>query len=140
MADEHLDPSQRPAEPLKTVKAGDLVRTLKQPPVGAAPRLTADEQRNRDRAAAELSMIFELRDARAFQWFMAEFFDKPFREASEAYRSPTTDEADMPKVRARYLALKEVKSGILEREINHRRKMDPNDTEIFRLEQQLAQL
>lgn len=140
MGDEHLDPSQRAAEPVKLVKAADLVRTLKQPPVGAAPHISPQAQQNRDRAAAELSMIFELRDARSFQWFMAEFFDKPFIEASQAYRSDDTKDEDLSKVRARYMALKDVKKGILEREIAHRRLMDPNDTEIFRLEQRLAQL
>lgn len=136
---ETLDPSQRAAEPIKMVKASDLVRTLK-PAVGAAPELSPQAQKNRDRAAAEIAMIFELRDARAFQWFMAEFFDKPFNEASEAYRSSDTPEEDLPKVRARYLALKAVKAGIIEREIAHRRMMDPSDAEIFRLEQRLAQL
>jgi hypothetical protein len=38
------------------------------------------------------------------------------------------------------MALKTVKAGILEREIAHRRLMDPSDAEIFRLEQRLAQL
>jgi hypothetical protein len=140
MGDEHLDPSQRAAEPVKVIKASDLVRTLKQPPVGAAPQISPQAQQNRDRAAAELSMIFELRDARSFQWFMAEFFEKPFIEASQAYRSDDTPEEDLPKVRARYMALKTVKAGILEREIAHRRLMDPSDAEIFRLEQRLAQL
>lgn len=140
MADENLDPSQRAAEPIKTVKASDLVRTLKSPAVGAPPQLSPQAQQNRDRAAAELSMIFELRDARSFQWFMAEFFDKPFIEASQAYRSDDTAEEDLSKVRARYMALKAVKAGIIEREIAHRRLMDPSDAEIFRLEQRLAQL
>src|SRR4051812_14446089 len=99
MGDENLDPSQRAAEPVKVIKASDLVRTLKQPPVGAAPQISPQAQQNRDRAAAELSMIFELRDARSFQWFMAEFFEKPFIEASQAYRSDDTSAEDLPKVR-----------------------------------------
>lgn len=133
-----LDQSQRAAEPTPRVNPNTLVGRLK----GAERVQDNDEAaaENRARAAAEISMIFELKDSTAFKWFEEEFIDKPYRASFDALRDPSTPIEELPTVRARYAALKAVKIGIIEREIAHRDQLDPNDPERLRLWQQVRQM
>lgn len=91
-------------------------------------------------AGAELAMLFELSENRAFRWLEEEFLNKPFQEARETFLSPDTRGEDLPAARHRYLALKEVKKAPIEREIVHRKLLDPGDSEIFRLQMKLGAL
>lgn len=99
-------------------------------------------EENRRRAAAEISTIFELNGDRNFQWFIREFIDGPYTKAFDALRSQTMrmEGETLETVQARYVALREVKVGMLEREIAHRELIDPRDEEISRLRERLSRL
>lgn len=131
-----MDQSQRPAEPVQKLSAGQFIARTK----GAEAVESATAQENRVLAGQELSMIFELNDSRAYQWYEAEFVEKVFQEARDRFLSPDTLPAEMPDARSRYLALKEVKKGMLEREIGWRTYLDPSDQEIGRLQMKLGAL
>ncbi len=123
------------ATPLNQLSARDLIARLKPEDF---VELSPEAQENRARAADELSSIYELRQSGAFQWFMAAFIDGPHRDALETLKNPHT--ADLVNARTRYLALREIKVALLEREIQHRELMTPADEEIPRLREQLTQL
>lgn len=135
-----MDPSQKAAEPLKPVKPAQLIRTM----IGneAEPAKSAEALDNRKRAADELTMIFELRGSAAFRWFQKEFIDARYQETFDALRDPAMrlPGETLECVQARYLALRKVKAGILEREIAHRELISPTDTEIAVLREELARL
>jgi hypothetical protein len=134
-----MDPSQRPAEPLQPVDARTLIRNLQ----GAEPIDDSPEaENNRMRAAAEISAIFELNKDRNFQWFMREFIDRPYNAAFDALRNPLMRQKDdtLEVIQAKYVALREVKVGMLEREIAHRELLNPRDEEIPRLRERLSRL
>lgn len=132
-----MDPSQKAAEPIKQLSVAELASMGK-----AAERVkeSATAQENRQLAAQELAMIFELKENRPYKWFEAEFIDKPFQEAREKLRSPETKPEELPVAHQRYLALKEVKAGMLEREIGWRKALDRTDSEIARLQMKLDAL
>jgi hypothetical protein len=134
-----MDPSQRPAEPLQPVDARTLIRNLQ----GAEPIDDSPEaENNRMRAAAEISAIFELNKDRNFQWFMREFIDRPYNAAFDALRNPLMRQKDdtLEVIQAKYVALRDVKVGMLEREIAHRELLNPRDEEIPRLRERLSRL
>lgn len=131
-----LDPSQKAAEPLKPVKPADLARTVNAKQEAVSP----EEKDNRENAANEVSMIFELNSSVAFRWFEAEFIDRPFRDAFEALRTPGIKAEDLPAIQQKYMSLRAVKVGIIEREISHRDLLDPNDSMIPVLREKLARL
>jgi hypothetical protein len=134
------DQSQRPAEPLPTVEPRTLIRNLQ----GAERVATTsvDAEANRLRAAAEIAAIFELNENRTFQWFIREFIDKPYQEAFRKLRLPNArmEGESLEGVQMTYSAMREVKVGMLEREIAHRELLNPNDEEIPRLRQKLSLL
>lgn len=133
-----MDPSQKAVEPLEPVEASVLVSRLRS--------ITPDENKspeadsNRKQAAAEVSMIFELRDNRAFQWFETEFIDKEYLEAFSKLRSPHTKPEELHDVQVKYIALRAVKVGLVEREIAHRELMNSNDEQIPRLRERLSRM
>jgi hypothetical protein len=135
-----VDPSQKAAEPLKPVEPKTFVRNL----TGAERVVTddADAEANRQRAAAEISAIFELKDNRNFQWFMREFIDRQYGEAFQKLRIPSArmENESLESVQMTYSALREVKVGMLEREIAHRELLNPRDEEIPRLRERLSRL
>jgi hypothetical protein len=95
---------------------------------------------NRRRAAAELASIFELRENGAFQWFMESFIDTPYRNSRNAFRSSSTPVDKLAQLHTRYVALREIKASMLEREIAHRELISPNDPEVAHLREQLELL
>jgi hypothetical protein len=97
---------------------------------------------NRLRAAAEISSIFELKANRDFQWFVREFIDKGYDEAFRKLRMPNArmEGETLESVQMTYAALREVKVGMLEREIAHRELLNPRDEEIPRLRTLLDRL
>lgn len=135
-----MDPSQTPAEPLRRVDPAVLIRSL-----SGAERVgdsSADAEANRLRAAGEISAIFELNENGDFQWFMREFIDGPYEQAFLKLRDPRArlPEESLEMVQVTYFALRQVKSGMLEREIAHRELLNPRDEEIPRLRERLARL
>jgi hypothetical protein len=132
-----MDPAQKPAEPIKKVEPADLVRQLSVEP---DPAESPEAKENRARAAAEISMIFELKDSAAYKWFEREFIDGPYRRAFDELRSPHVKQEDLPKLQTTYVALRAIKVGMLEREIAHREQIDPSDVEIARLRDELSRL
>lgn len=133
-----LDPSQRAAEPLKPIKTSVALRQLSQEP--PKPSDSPEAKENRLRASAEVSMIFELKDLVAFQWFEKEFIDKAYRNAFDALRSPHVKPEDLPKLQTTYVALRKVKAGLIEREIAHRELLDPTDDQLATLRETLSRL
>jgi hypothetical protein len=97
---------------------------------------------NRQRAANETSMIFELKDNRAFQWFEREFIQTAYAEAFAKLRDPNLrlPEESLQNIQMTYVALRKVRVGMLEREIIHRELLDPNDSALPRLREKLAAL
>lgn len=132
-----LDQSQRAHEPTAPLGAAELLARLTKE---AEPKENDSEEAiwNRQRAAAETAMIFELKDSRAFNWFFEEFVVKPYAEAFEALRDVHTE--DLTKARTEYLALKKARIGLIEREIIHRQQLDVDDPEIARLREKLSVL
>ncbi len=141
---EPLDPSQKPAEPLQPVKPSVALKRLAIDE--AAKEIESSEQpeaiENRQRAAAEISMIFELKDSSPFNWFMREFVDKPYQEAFDKLRDPRLLRKDesLEIIQQRYVALRAVRVGMIEREIAHREQIDPNDEQISELRRLLSSL
>lgn len=133
-----LDQSQRAAEPVTPVKESTLIRSLKPFP----PDQSATAQGNRKMAADQLGSISALRKSSDFQWYEREFIDKPFRSVSEKLRGiiELDPHETIASVQTTYKALREVKAGLIEREISHRRLLNPNDEEIFRLSEVLDAL
>jgi hypothetical protein len=138
-----MDQSQKAAEPLKPVPTATLVRVLNSPEADPGSAQDSPEaQDNRQRASNEISMIFELKDSRAFQWFMREFIESAYQQAFDELRNPALRQKDvkLEDVQTRYVALRQVRVGMVEREIAHREQLDPNDEEIKRLREKLASL
>lgn len=135
-----MDQSQKAAEPLTPVKPSTFVRQSLQPEPD--PNDSPEAQENRQRAAGEISMIFELKDNRAFQWFEKEFIDVAYQEAFDKLRNPTLRQKDesLELIQAQYVVLRKVKAGRLEREIAHRELLDANDEEIALLRSALERL
>jgi hypothetical protein len=133
-----MDQAQRAAEPLTPVSPASLIRSLKTPEEEASESPEAIE--NRQRAATEIAMIFELKDSRAFQWFVEQFLDSEYGKAFEALRSPYTKHHEIADVQKQYVVLRKVKVGMLEREIAHREQLDPGDEMLPVLRSKLAQL
>ena len=105
------------------------------------PNPVAEE--NREKAARELGMISELHNNTAFQWFEAEFIDKPYSASLEALKSRRPDNDDGTWLAAQhqaYRVLRSVKASMIEREINWRKKVNPLDSEIPRLQEKLQAL
>ena len=140
---EPLDPSQRAAEPLQPVAPSVALKRLSLAEMEGTepdPNESDEAVSNRQRAAAEISMIFELKDSVAFQWFEREFIDAAYSRAFEALRSPHVKPEELPKLQTTYLALREVKAGMIEREIAHRELIDPHDEQVTELREKLARL
>jgi hypothetical protein len=141
--EEQLDPSQRPAVPVKPVEAGELLRQLRTDRdafLEAVPEETANAiKNNREHAQQEISMIFELNESQAFRWFMEEFvipeYDRVFGQLRGIGEPPKPE--DLPAIQVRYATLRGIRIGMLEREIAHRSRLDPNDSEIPRLREKL---
>lgn len=131
-----MEQSHTSAEPLAQISVPALIRALDQ----QGPASSPEAEDNRKRAAAEITMIFELKESRAFRWYEKEFVDKLYRAAFEALRSPHTKADDLSALRTTYLALRGVKAGLIEREIAHREQISPGDPEISVLREQLAAL
>lgn len=131
-----LDQSQRASEPTPQGSLGDLR--------GAAiEKFDSDaEKANKENAGRELSMIEALKESEAFKWFEAEFIEKLYRASFDALRAEATTDNDAAwrRINARYVALRGVKAGMIEREIVHRRKINPKDPTIEVLRQTLAAL
>lgn len=137
-----LDPSQRAAEPTPTGSLGDL-RGAERVELANKPGQNADTVKANDlRAAAELAMINELKQSAAFQWFEAEFIDKPYAASFDALRAEATteDDAFWRRINAKYVALREVKSGMIQREIVHLKRISPIEPAIAALTQHLRTL
>jgi hypothetical protein len=136
-----MDQSQKAAEPIKAVAPATFIREMANPESDPA-KDSPEAVENRRRAGAEISMIFELKDSRAFQWFMSEFIDKPYREAFDKLRDPRLrqKEESLETIQTNYVALRAVKAGMIEREIAHREQIDTNDPEVVRLRELLAAL
>jgi hypothetical protein len=141
MSLEDLDQSQRPAEPIQSITPGELSRRMREPGLEVA-EISEDAQANRDHASQEISSIFRLQGDPDFQWFMREFVNPEYDKAFAALRNPAMRQPgeSLELVQARYLALREVKIGMLERELGHRELLDPNDQEVFRLRQEIDRL
>lgn len=137
---EPLDQSQKPAEPIETISPGELSRRMKQPGLEVAD--TGTQAENREHAAAEISSIFKLKDDSDFQWFVKQFIDPEYDKAFLALRNPAMRQPGetLELVQARYVALREVKVGMLERELSHRSLLDPNDQEVLRLRKEIDRL
>jgi hypothetical protein len=140
MSLEDLDQSQRPAEPIQQISPGELSRRLKEPGMEVADTVTARE--NREHAASEISSIFALQGNPDFQWFVREFIDPEYDKAFAALRNPAVRQPGetLELVQARYVALREVKVGMMERELAHRQLLDPNDQEVLRLRKEIDRL
>jgi hypothetical protein len=140
MSLEELDQSQRPAEPIQQISPGELSRRLKEPGLEIADSGTAKE--NRENAAAEISSIFQLQGDPNFQWFVKTFIDPEYDKAFAALRNPAVRQPGetLELVQARYVALREVKVGMMERELAHRELLDPNDQQIAKLRQEIDRL
>jgi hypothetical protein len=134
-----MDPAQKPAEPIEPLLAGALLRQLNPE---SDPADSEEAKENRAAAAREISMIFELKDLTAFKWFEKEFIDKPYQASFDALRDPRLREKNetLENIQQRYVALRAVKVGMLEREIAHREQIAPNDVEIPRLRAELERL
>lgn len=124
-----LDPSQRAAEPLPSLNAAEVLRKIE-----ADKSKNPDDQANRILAAMELAMIEELLGLAAFRWFEAEFIDKPYRIAFDNLRSQGGEAFQS------YKALKEVKGGMIQREITQRETVSPDDPRITYLREKLRSL
>lgn len=137
-----MDPAQRAHEPGRPVKPADLIRTLHADPVLVEENPDAAQAiaENRATASAELAMIFELKESVAHQWFLEQFIAGPFRDASDALKSANTKLEELAAVQTRYVTLRPIMAGIIEREIAHRDQLDPNDQEVFRLRERLRLL
>jgi hypothetical protein len=138
--DEALDQSQKAAEPIETISPGELSRRLKEPGVEVVDTGTQGE--NRQHAAGEIASIFRLKGDSDFQWFVTQFIDPEYDKAFAALRNPAMRQKDetLETVQARYMALREVKIGMMERELAHRSLLDPNDQEVFRLRKEIDRL
>ena len=137
---QELDQSQRPAAPIETISPGELSRRLKEK--GTEVAETGTQIENRDHAGSEIASIFRLNGDPDFQWFMKQFIDPEYDRAFVALRNPAMREAGdtLEVVQARYVALREVKVGMLERELAHRTLLDPNDQVIPRLRREIDRL
>lgn len=137
------EPSRRAAEPLQSLSPKELIRSLglKEATQPEGEELSPEAKENRLHAAKEISLIFELRNNRAFEWFEHEFIDKPYWEARRGLMNVAeADRGDLPRIQTTYAALKQVKIGMLEREIAHREQINPNDEQIAILRERLALL
>lgn len=133
-----MDQSQIAAEPLKSVSPTQFIKEFVNPETQPDPN-SPEAVENRARAAQEISMIFELKDLVSFKWFIAEFIDKPYRAAFDALRDPRLrqDNETLENIQQRYVALRAVRVGMLEREIAHREQITPNDSFLHALREQL---
>lgn len=118
-----MDQSQMPAQPTPEMSARDLVATLSE----AEPVIEGNAKDNQQHAARELEMITELLSSRAFEWFEAEFIGKPYATAFASLRSKHTRPEDLPGIQQTYIALREIKAGMIERELAHRELISPAD-------------
>lgn len=132
-----MDPSQKAAEPLKPASNSDFAVSLNR---GITPTSTEAEKRNREHAGEELSAIWHLRDNKQFQWFWRECIEKQLREAKDAYHDEQLSPESANTFRTKYLALRRVARWLLDREIEHRRLINPHDTEIARLREKISLL
>jgi len=137
-----LDPSQKPAEPLPPVNPVTVLKRRALDEIEPEPGEQPEAIDNKQRAANEVAMIFELKDSRAFQWFEKEFIDKPYKEAFDLLRNPKLRQEGVTllDVQAAYVVLRAVKTGVIEREIVHRETIDPGDEMIPVLRQKLDTL
>lgn len=88
-------------------------------------------------------MIEELRNSAAFKWFEAEFIDKPYAASFDALRDQVSPQEAAPVLayrQTRYVAFKSVKTGMIEREIVHLKRVSPSDPAIAALTQYLRTL
>ena len=135
-----MEQSHKAAEPLKPIKPAALIRALEADEDEMAAQQSPEAEANRQRAASEISMIFELKESTAFKWYQKEFVERLYLHAFNALRSPDVKPEDLQKLQTTYLAMREVKAGMLEREITHREQLNPKDEEIPRLRDELARL
>ena len=141
---EALDPAQRPAEPLPPVKPSVALKrmAMDEAAVEPAPEQSPEAIDNSTRAKAEIATIFELKDSGAFNWFFSEFVEKPYQDAFNKLRDPRLRQKDetLENIQQRYIALREVRIGMLEREIAHREQLDDDDGQIYDLRRLLNSL
>jgi hypothetical protein len=117
--------------------------------VARANRSTAVEQvtddspeakrRNRARAQEELGLIAELRSTRSFQWFFDVCLRRNFKEARNAVETSGED-ANSRTVAVRVTAMQQWRKAarwLIEREIEHRRLLDPKDPHLADLRKEL---
>lgn len=123
-----MEASPEPASPLNPVSDRAFASALGSE--AAKQELSAPEQRNRERAADNLSHVFALRDSSAFDWYLREGLDKKLAEADKALK---IEAGDVNLLRARWRSLAELRDWLTEAEIHARRKMDPKDPEIQKL-------
>lgn len=143
MPSQDPEQSRRAAEPLPSLSPKELIRNLGLEEAAQPEEELSDEAKeNRLRAAKEISLIFELHNSRAFEWFEKEFIDKPYWEARRKLMGWVSDfkPGELEKTQVTYAALKQVKVGMLEREIAHREQINPNDEQIAILREKLALL
>ena len=97
------------------------------------------KQRNIARAQEELGLIAELRGSRSFQWFFDVCIRRNFTERRNSLDSSGEDESSKAIwVRvAAYQQWRKIARWLTEREIEHRRLLDPKDPHLADLRKEL---
>jgi hypothetical protein len=130
-----MDQSQPPS-PLPSLNEGELARRLNQPGVKVIDHPVPDDQAaNKRRAAGELGMISELLNSTAFDWFFEKCLLPQFEGSRDALHNPATK--DLNTARARFILAKETIRWIKERELQHRKLLNPTDSGLDKLRAEL---
>lgn len=125
---------QNPPSPLPSLKEGELARRLNNP--NTTPVQPADDQaENKKRALGELSQISELLDSTAFQWFFEKCLVTQFDAYRDLFHNPRTK--DLHAAQARFLLAKETVRWLKERELQHRKLINPSDHGLDKLRGEL---
>jgi hypothetical protein len=125
-----------PPVPLQPLEPSELAHRLNQPGTSIA-RVTREPSENEKRAGRELGMISELQSSTAFKWFFEKCVEQAFFEARERLFSEDTPESELLLARERYQAIKKIVRWIKEREIEHRRCLNKDDSGLPRLREEL---
>lgn len=142
MPNQDPEQSRRAAEPLPSLSSKELIRSLGLEEAAQPEEVSEEAVANRQHAATEISMIFELHNSRSFEWFEHEFIDKPYWEARRKLMTVghSIELGELSRIQITYAALKQVKVGMLEREISHREQINQNDEQIAILRERLSLL
>lgn len=131
-----MDPSQKQSEPLKQVSHADFAVRINRE-LGTPDDAT---KRNRENAGEALASIWHLRENKHFQWFWKECVEKEYQAAKDRYNEENISPENANTFRTQYLQMRRIVRFMLDREIEHRRLINPNDTEIARLREKLRLL